>query len=702
MNQKARATSQAITQEATQDAAARHAELAAAIREHDARYYQQDAPVISDAEYDALRRELEALEAAHPALVTPHSPTQTVGAPPAEGFGKLRHSVPMLSLQNAFSAEDVAEFIARIRRFLGLSDSDTLALTAEPKIDGLSFTARYEHGVLTQGATRGDGETGENITTNLRTVHGLPKRLHGERIPALLEVRGEVYMDKRDFEALNTQRLARGEFPFANPRNAAAGSLRQLDAAITAQRRLHAFIYGWGELSEPLAETQYRAVQRLARLGFHTNPLMRRETSAEGLLAYYEHLLAERARLSYDIDGIVYKLDRLDWQQRLGTVARAPRWAIAHKFPAEQAETVLEGIDIQVGRTGALTPVARLKPVNVGGVMVSNATLHNEDEIARKDVRIGDTVVIQRAGDVIPQIAGVKTDKRPAECEPFTFSRRCPVCGSEAVREPGEAVRRCTGGLVCKAQVVERLKHFVSRQAFDIDGLGEKQVEAFFRDGLIETPADIFTLQARDRQSLTPLKHREGWGEKSAQNLFAAIEAARRIPLARFIYALGIRHIGLETAKLLARHYQTFEAWNAAMRAAQADEAGEARAELLSIDGIGPMAATALLQFFEEPHNREALAALVAQLDIEPAPAIAEGSVLTGKTLVFTGTLSRMTRAEAKARAESLGAKVAGSVSAKTDYLIAGEAAGSKRKKAEALGVTVLSEDDWLELADDG
>lgn len=675
-----------------------HARLANEIREHDRRYYQQDDPLISDAEYDALRRELEALEAAHPELVTPDSPTQKVGAAPSEAFSKVKHRVPMLSLANAFSAEDVAEFVERIQRFLNLSESDSLALVAEPKIDGLSFSARYERGVLVQAATRGDGEVGEDITANIKTLQDLPHRLTGAHIPDVLEVRGEVYMDKRDFAALNARHAELGKKTFANPRNAAAGSLRQLDASITAERRLRYFVYGWGEVSDAafLGNSHKAFLETLRdQFGFCINPHMDWLPLTE-LPARYEDFVTRRATLDYEIDGLVYKVDDLALRERLGQVARAPRWAIAHKFPAEQATTRLEAIDIQVGRTGALTPVARLAPVAVGGVMVSNATLHNEDEIKRKDIRVGDTVVIQRAGDVIPQVVRVELDKRPPDSAPFPFPTACPVCDSELTREEGEAVWRCSGGLVCEAQAKERLKHFVARGAFDIDGLGDKQIEAFWEDGRIRTPADIFTLQVRERDSFTPLRLKEGWGEQSARNLFEAIEQRRTIPLARFIYALGIRHIGAETAKLLARSYGSFAAWQAAMIAAHDHD--EAREALLAIDGIGAVVAQSVIDFFHEPHNRDALDSLVSQLHIEDAEAVASDSPVAGKTVVFTGTLSRMSRAEAKAQAERLGAKVAGSVSAKTDYLVAGEAAGSKRKKAESLGVTILEEEEWLEM----
>ena len=671
------------------------ARLSAEIRAHDARYYQQDAPSISDAQYDALRQQLEALEAAHPELVQADSPTQTVGAAVAEGFGKVTHRVPMLSLANAFSREDVEDFIARVRRFLELPEDANVALVCEPKIDGLSFSARFEHGKLMQAATRGDGTVGEDITANIRAVQGFPTTLQGA--PDVLEVRGEVYMRKDDFAALNAAQEAAGKKIFANPRNAAVGSLRQLDAAITAQRKLSYFVYSWGELSTPLADTQHGSLSYLAGLGFHTNPRTVLCESSDELVAHYEATQVERSALPYDIDGMVYKVNRLDWQRRLGQVARAPRWAIAHKFPAEQAVTRIEGIDIQVGRTGALTPVARLAPVNVGGVLVSNATLHNADEIARLDARVGDHVVIQRAGDVIPQVVSVRTDM-PRGTEAYMFPTECPACGSHAMREEGEVVVRCTGGLVCPAQALERLRHFVSRDAMDIEGLGEKQIETFLREGLIQSPADIFTLEVRDAQSLARLKNREGWGEKSALKLFAAIDAARGQSLPRFIFALGIRHIGEETAKLIARHYMSLAAWLEAMRALAAGDAAT-RAELGSIDGIGDTVLNTLSAFFAEVHNQQMLDALVAQLRIpDYQPVVRQDSVVAGKTVVFTGTLARLGRKEAKAHAESLGAKVAGSVSKKTDYVIAGADAGSKLKNAQALGVNVLSEDAWIKL----
>lgn len=673
--------------------------LADTIRRHNALYYQHDAPEISDAEYDALFRELQALEGAHPELITPDSPTQKVGAAPLEKFAKVRHSMPMLSLANAFDEADVADFIERDKRYLGLGPDEVLEIYTELKIDGLSFAARYENGVFVLGITRGDGEVGENVTENLATI--LPATLKGSP-PRVLEVRGEVYMTKADFAALNKRREEEGEQLFANPRNAAAGSLRQLDVAITTSRKLQYFVYSWGEMSAPLATTQQASVDALEGFGLRTVPFFNEampdhharqvQRSLADIMAFYMQAGARRADLPFDIDGIVYKVNDLDYQRRLGMVARAPRWAIAHKFPAEQAKTLLEGIDIQVGRTGTLTPVARLKPVNVGGVMVSNATLHNEDEIRRKDVRVGDTIIIQRAGDVIPQIVGVDRDKRPEGAVEYQFPTHCPVCGSLAAREEGEVAARCTGGLLCEAQLVERIRHFVSRNALDIEGLGEKQIAAFWADGLIRNVADIFRLgdKAADIES------REGWGKKSLENLLAAIERARDVQLEKFIFALGIRHVGEVTGKLLARHYGTADAWAAAMKALP--EGGDAAEQLDLIDGIGPKVVAALADFFREPHNVELVDTLLVQLRIQDAQQVAANSPVAGKTVVFTGTLVRITRSEAKARAEALGAKVASSVSAKTDYVIEGADAGSKAKKARELNIRILSEDEWLAL----
>lgn len=675
------------------EARARHAELVAAIRAHDQAYYQEDAPVVSDAEYDGLTQQLLALEQRHPGLITPDSPSQTVGAQPAAGFAKVRHRVAMLSLANAFGEDDVAEFIGRIRRFLNLPEDAPVEIVAEPKIDGLSVSLHYQAGRLVQGATRGDGAEGEDITANLRTIADIPERLAGDS-PDIVEIRGEAYMARSDFFALNERQEAAGGNRFANPRNAAAGSLRQLDPAITATRQLRFFAYSWGELSADVAQTHWAFLERLRGWGFQVNPLADLCHDLSGLMALYGKVGAQRATLDYDIDGVVYKVNRLDWQARLGFVSRAPRWAIAHKFPAEQAQTRVNAIDIQVGRTGALTPVARLEPVTVGGVVVSNATLHNADEIARKDTRIGDTVIVQRAGDVIPQIVRVVPDTGHATRPEFAFPTVCPVCGSEAVRAGDDVVTRCTGGLICAAQAVERLKHFVSRNAFDIEGLGARHIVAFWQDGLIRTPADIFRLGERENE----IAEREGWGEQSAANLIAAIGERRAVALERFIYALGIRQVGQATARLLAKTYGSLAAWRAAMDAAQ-DMAGEAWAELNNIDGIGPAVAADILAFVHEAHNRSVLDDLEAVLDVQPFVQADNDSPIAGKTVVFTGTLEKMTRSEAKARAEALGAKVAGSVSKKTDLVIAGPGAGSKAKKAVELGIETIDEDGWIALA---
>jgi len=687
----------------TRDEAAAELEwLAEEIARHDEAYYREDAPVISDAEYDALRQRNDMLEAEFPDLVRVDSPSKRVGAAPSEKFGKVRHSVPMLSLGNAFADEDVAEFVSRIRRFLKLADDEPVAITAEPKIDGLSISLRYENGRLVQAATRGDGQEGENVTRNCETIGDIPRMVKADDFPAVFEVRGEIYMSHKDFAALNDKQSQAGAKVFANPRNAAAGSLRQLDPAITASRPLRFFAYAWGQVERLPADTQMGVIEAFGCWGFPVNPLMEVCNGVEDLLAHYHAIEEQRAALGYDIDGVVYKVNRLDLQERLGFVSRSPRWAIAHKFAAEKATTILEGIDIQVGRTGALTPVARLKPVTVGGVVVSNATLHNEDEIARKDIRIGDTVIVQRAGDVIPQVLGHVPDKRPADAVPYEFPHICPACGSHAVREVNEktgkadAVRRCTGGLVCPAQRVERLKHFVSRNAFDIEGMGDKVIQEFYDDGLIQSPQDIFTLARRNERALKKLKDREGWGETSAKNLFAAIDERRRISLDRFIFALGIRHVGETTARVLGRAYGTAQAFLDAMQAAQ-DGASEAYQELVSIDGIGDVVAGAVAEFFAEPHNLSVVRELADEhLDIQPMEAVATDSPVAGLTVVFTGALERMTRDEAKAMAERLGAKVAGSVSKKTDLVVAGPGAGSKLKKAAELGVEVISENDWF------
>jgi len=680
------------------DAAVELERLASEIAQHDEAYHQNDAPTISDADYDTLRQRNEAIEARFPDLIREDSPSRRVGAPATGGFGKVNHAVPMLSLGNAFDEADVREFHDRIRRFLKLSDGSEIEIVGEPKIDGLSVSLRFETGKFTLGATRGDGATGENVTENLRTLADsqLPKQLLGNGFPDVLEVRGEVYMSKSDFAALNSRQEETGDKVFANPRNAAAGSLRQLDPEITRQRPLSLFVYAAGEVSRPVADTQWEFLEALKSWGFQVNPLIRLCRSDKDLLGLHAEVGDNRANLDYDIDGMVYKVNRLDWQERLGFVSRAPRWAIAHKFPAEKAQTTVNGIDIQVGRTGTLTPVARLEPVTVGGVVVSNATLHNEDEIRRKDVRVGDTVVVQRAGDVIPQVVEVVLDNRKGSPPEYEFPDICPECKSAAVREEGEAARRCTGGLVCPAQAVERLKHFVSRDAFDIEGLGSKHIEAFWQDGLIANPADIFRLPDKRDKIAT----REGWKERSVDNLIQALQARQTIELARFIYALGIPQVGQATARLLAKQYLSLDGWADAVLKA-ADSGSEAYAELINIDGIGASVAGDLVAFFAEEHNRDVLKQLDELLTIQDFVSVdTSSSPVGGKTVVFTGTLEVMGRSEAKARAEALGAKVVGSVSSKTDFVVAGPGAGSKRKKAEELGIAVLSETEWLEMTE--
>ncbi|WP_147106697.1 NAD-dependent DNA ligase LigA [Tateyamaria sp. syn59] len=726
------------------------ARLAKALARANTAYHTEDAPEISDAAYDDLKRRNAEIEARFPQLKRDDSPSDQVGAPVADGFSKVTHAVAMLSLANAFDDEDVGEFDTRIRKYLGLKVDAHLNYTAEPKIDGLSLALRYENGTLMQAATRGDGAVGENVTANARTIDDIPHTLTGA--PDILEVRGEVYMSHPDFEALNARQAEAGLKTFANPRNAAAGSLRQLDANITRSRPLRFFAYAWGALSDPLADTQMGAIERLDALGFQTNPLTKLCDGPQDMIAHYRHIEQERATLGYDIDGVVYKVNDLALQSRLGFRSTTPRWAVAHKFPAELAWTRLDAIDIQVGRTGALSPVARLTPVTVGGVVVSNATLHNEDYIAGrdnkggvirngKDIRVGDWVQVYRAGDVIPKVADVDLQKRPADAVPFLFPQQCPECGSDAIREEGDAVRRCTGGLICPAQAVEKMKHFVSRSAFDIEGLGAKQVEMFYHDDQlpIRTPADIFTLRDRDAQNLTKLANRDGWGETSAGNLFDAIDERRKVPLGRVIFALGIRHVGEVAANDLARHYSTWDAFaeavdaagSAAERHLQADaaevaerkaaaeegrrarikpvrdaawsdlsyDAHAAWSNLTGIDGIGASVATALITTFQQEAERRSINALVSRLDIEPVEDTADtDSPVAGKTVVFTGTLEKMTRAEAKARAEALGAKVSGSVSAKTDLLVAGPGAGSKAKKAADLGIETIDEDGWLDL----
>jgi DNA ligase (NAD+) len=687
-----------------EEAAAELERLAIEVARHDALYYRDAAPEISDAEYDSLRARNDAIEARFPHLTRKDSPSTKIGAAPVEAFAKVVHRVPMLSLANIFDEQGLRDFLDRNRRFLGLASTEGLAFTVEPKIDGLSITLRYEKGRLVQGATRGDGYQGENVTANVGTIADIPQTIRDSGFPDPFEVRGEIYMSRSAFQRMNAAQAEKGERTFANPRNAAAGSLRQLDPSITASRPLRFFAYSWGEAGKVPADTQWGVYQAMLGWGFPLNPLMRLATTAEEMLETYREIESGRAGLDYDIDGVVYKLDRLDLQLRLGFVSRSPRFAVAHKFPAEKATTILHEIEIQVGRTGSLTPVAKLEPVTVGGVVVQNATLHNEDEIVRKDVRVGDTVIVQRAGDVIPQILGIVQEKRPKGAKPYRFPELCPACGSHAVREVNpvtgkvDAVRRCTGGLICPAQRVERLKHFVSRNAFDIEGLGEKHIQTFYEDGLIQSPPDIFTLSERNRRSTKTLENREGWGKTSAEKLFAAIEARRNVKLDRFIYALGIRHVGEITARLLARAYGSAEAFRDAMATAAQDRNGEAYAELDNIEGIGPTVAEAIVDFFGEPHNVKVVDELLEQVSPEPLEGMESASPVSGKTVVFTGTLERMTRSEAKAKAERLGAKVSGSVSKKTDYLVAGPGAGSKLKEAERLGVKVLSEEEWLAL----
>jgi DNA ligase (NAD+) len=677
--------------------------LADTIAQHDIAYHQEDNPSISDAEYDALKRRNGEIEARFPHLVRENSPSLRVGAARAEAFSAVEHGTPMLSLDNAFSNEDAIEFDARVRRFLRLGD-EMVAYTAEPKIDGLSASLRYENGVLLQGATRGDGRVGEDVTANLKTIGEIPQQLRGSGWPEVIEVRGEVYFGHDDFAALNAAAVASGQRTYVNPRNAAAGSLRQIDSAITAQRRLRFFAYAWGLISAPFAETQWEALAVLRSWGFHVTPQAARVEGADGLLAAYARMEAGRPKLSFDIDGVVYKVDRLDWQGRLGFVSRSPRWAIARKFPAERARTVLEAIDIQVGRTGAVTPVARLKPITVGGVVVENATLHNADEIARKDIRVGDTVIVQRAGDVIPQIVGVVLEERPKGAAPFEYPTHCPCplhtpLARETTASGAETVvRRCTGEFACPFQRVEHLKHFVSRRAFDIEGLGDKQLQAFFDEGLITEPADIFRL-ARDAAVLAALRERDGYGETSVTNLVRNIEARRTIALDRFIFGLGIRHIGETTAVVLARGYLTAKAFLEAMDRVAAHDA-EASAELDALDQIGTAVIAAAAAFFAEDHNRHMVAALVGELVIQDAEPPKTDTAVAGKTVVFTGSLERLTRDEAKAQAEALGAKVASSVSKKTDLVVAGPGAGSKLKTAADLGIQVLTEDEWIALVD--
>jgi DNA ligase (NAD+) len=682
-------------------AKAEHARLGAEIKRHDERYYQKDAPTVSDADYDALRRRYEAIEARFPNLRTLESLSLRVGAAPARGFAKVRHAVPMLSLANAFGPEEVADFVGRVRKFLKLSEDEPLVFTAEPKIDGLSMSLRYEYGRLVTAATRGDGAEGEDVTANIRTLKEIPHQLKGRNVPDICEVRGEVYMTKAAFLALNKRQAAAGDTIFANPRNSAAGSLRQKDPAITASRPLHFFAYSWGQMSEMRAATQSGMIGWLAKIGFKVNPLWRTCCSVDDLLAFHREIEMQRAKLDYDIDGVVYKVDRLDWQERLGFISRTPRWAIAHKFAAEKATTIVKAIDIQVGRTGALTPIARLEPVTVGGVVVSNATLHNADEIARLDVRIGDTVTIQRAGDVIPQVLGVVLEQRPKGARPYDFPKQCPcplhtaiVRDATASGEEG-VVARCSGEFACPFQKIEHLKHFVSRRAFDIEGLGEKQIVLFYERGWIKEPADIFTLEARNAE--LKLEEIEGYGETSVRNLFAAIDARREISLERFIYALGMRHVGDTTARVLARAYGTWLAFHdACLKVARGDE--ETRVDMDALDQIGETVIESIAAYFAEKHNLGIVERLTMHVRVLDAERPKANSPVAGKTVVFTGSLEKMTRDEAKAMAERLGAKTAGSVSKKTDYLVAGPGAGSKLKKAREAGVAVMTEEEWLKL----
>ncbi|WP_017930966.1 NAD-dependent DNA ligase LigA [Robiginitomaculum antarcticum] len=673
--------------------------LSLEIRAHDEAYYQSDDPNVSDAEYDSLRKELVNLETQFPQLIVKDSPTQKIGSNPSSKFSKIKHGVPMLSLDNVFTEEELSEFLVRVKKYLNINNK--IYFTAEPKIDGLSAGILYKNGKLVRGATRGDGRVGEDITANIRTVDNIPHTLSGTDWPEILEVRGEVYIGHDEFAAMNKTQLAAGQAEYKNPRNAAAGSLRQIDANVTASRPLKFFAYTWGELSAPFAATQMEAVEKFKTWGFDVNPLMARFETAKGLLDHYSDIALRRADLRYDIDGVVYKVDDLALQERLGFVSRAPRWATAHKFPAEKAITVLEDIDVQVGRTGALTPVARLTPVNVGGVLVSNATLHNEDEINRLRLRIGDKVEIQRAGDVIPQVLRVVDADISAREADYQLPTQCPVCGADAVRDIDEktgkidVVRRCTNGLSCPAQAVESLIHFVSRRAFDIDGMGAKQIEAFYNQDLVKEPADIFTLESRNPD--IKLETWEGWGQTSASNLFAAIKAKREIDTAKLLYALGLRHIGQGTSELLAKHYISWAALSdSAIKAS--DHASAAWLDLLSIDGVGGAAAGSLTTFFGSEEHRAVIDRLLSQISVIDAERPTHDSPVSGKTVVFTGKLERFSRDEAKARAQSLGAKVAGSVSAKTDYLVAGPGAGSKLKKAADLGVNTLTEDEWLVL----
>lgn len=679
-----------------EQARAELARLAKEIAKHDIAYYQKDAPIISDALYDQLRQRNAAIEALWPNLIRKDSPSLHVGAKPAAGFSKVKHKVPMLSLSHVYADEEVEDFVARVRRFLGMSENDPVEFTAAPKIDGLSCGIRYEHGKLVQAATRGDGQIGEDVTDNVRTIIDVPKQLSGEHWPDVLEVRGEVYLPHNEFAKMNQRQVEKGEAPYKNPRNAAAGSLRQLDPKITAERHLHFFAYAWGEVSKPFASTQMQAMEKLKSWGFTTNPLTRLYESAQEMIAHFHHIEENRSQLGYDIDGVVYKVNDLALQERLGFVSRAPRWALAQKFPPEQAITKLERIEIQVGRTGALTPVAKLTPITIGGVVVSNATLHNQDELVRKDIREGDRVVIQRAGDVIPQVVRVVDAYREGRADPYEFPKICPCpLATPTEREvdaSGDvgAVTRCSGGAACPYQRIEHLKHMVGRTAFDIEGLGAKHVELFVSEGWVTEPADIFTLP--ERMDKIGLRQLEGWGETSVNNLVAAIRASREITFDRFLTGLGIRHVGQTTARLLAYRYGSWAAFHSAVTSDGGYD------ELVAIDGIGETAATAIIEYMTEPHSAQVLARLLEQVTIKDMPKADTSSPVAGKTVVFTGKLERMSRDEAKASAAALGAKVAESVSARTDILVAGPGAGSKLKKATELGVQTLDEDEWLKL----
>lgn len=680
-----------------EEAAAELQQIAAEMARADIAYYQNDAPYLSDAEYDALKLRNANIEQLFPDLIRSDSPSKRIGAPLQSAFGKVAHRFPMLSLADVFSIEEVEDFIAGVCRFLNIDGN--IAFMCEPKIDGLSFTARYEKGLFVQGATRGDGQEGEDITENLRTISQLPLQL--KDAPQILEVRGEVYMAKADFFALNQKNESEGKKIFANPRNAAAGSLRQLDPEITRQRKLSLFAYTWGEVSERIWESQADFFHHLERWGFPVNPNNRLCRNVTEIESFFANLMEIRASLPYDIDGVVYKVNDIALQERLGFLTRTPRWAVAHKFPAEQAFTRIRNIRIQVGRTGALTPVADLEPVNVGGVMVSHATLHNEDEIRRKDIRIGDTVIIQRAGDVIPQVVGVLIDKRSSDSQQFVFPHICPQCGAHAIREEDEAVRRCTGGLTCPAQAIERLRHFVSRDAFDIEGLGGKIIEDFYKEKIILSPVDIFTLEKRNQSSGEDLfernpglelEKREGWGKKSVENLFNAINKRRTVSLPRFIYALGIRQVGSATSRLIAQNFESWQHFEEQMIAEETEK-------LLAIDGIGESMAHDIIEFFKEEHNIQTIRDLRRQIQIEDfRDQVNYNSPLAGKTVVFTGTLEKLTRSEAKTKALAMGAKVSGSVSKNTDYVVIGADPGSKAKNAAELGITLLSEDEFLAL----